>query len=138
MLCEGLQSKFIYNPKDVELLRCLRRYQKTYNLDVAPGTTTEVSLDQTWDLARSSTGFMGRNSKFQIPMRVAPEVHLYDAVGNKDKISLLDTTGAPVNNVSPASPGPLDIGHNGFRLYTSYTSVFSGLKYHYTADADFY
>ena len=69
-------SDFEFLPKDVNLRRCQRYFQKTYNLDTAPGTSTDVGVG--WNGGSSDTaGNVSYLPNFMTSMRTSPTVTGY-------------------------------------------------------------
>ena len=69
-------SDFEFLPFDVNLRRCQRYYQKTYNLDTAPGTSTDTGVQ--WTSGSSdSAGNVSYLPNFMTSMRASPTVTGY-------------------------------------------------------------
>ena len=69
-------SDFEFLPFDVNLRKCQRYFQKTYNLDTAPGTSTDVGVG--WTSGSSdSAGNVSYLPNFMTSMRTSPTVTGY-------------------------------------------------------------
>jgi len=96
-----------------ELMLCQRYYEKTYSVNVAPGTDTTDGLFMTTVLSTGVTNgsrwLLGHHPKFLVPKRVAPTVALYIVTGTANQINvsatprasiatLISTTGFTISN----------------------------------------
>lgn len=95
-----------------ELVRCQRYYEKSYNTDVAPGTST---ADGCWvgvNINGSDFYDFGR-CQFRVTKRASPTMFLWSTDGTSGQFRNLSSSSNSGN--SSAS----NIGHNGFRLSSS-------------------
>ena len=73
-------SDFEFLPFDVNLQRCQRYFEKTYNVDVAPGTTTDTGLQ--WLSGFSDSGSnISFISSLKVEKRASPTVTGYSRTG---------------------------------------------------------
>ena len=128
---EGSQpTSFEALPFGEALRDCQRYYEKSYNIDINPGTFTTKGL---LSLATNSSGAYttsGSSVMFRTTKRNSPTISFYDAVGNVGKISNYYNGGRVDNNSGQAV---LYSGCNNFSLYGS-NAV--GPTIHYVADSE--
>lgn len=112
-----------------ELALCQRYYEKSYNINIAPGTTGDPTDGLEYQISgASSGGYMGRSFVLQTSMRASPTFTTYDRAvpPNVGKVS----TNAG-SNITPT------IIVNGQRAVTVYVgSSASELTFHWTASAE--
>ena len=85
-------TDFEHLPYDVQLARCHRYYQKTYDYGTAVGASTTVSLvGSSGNAASTTTGYLSFIYWFR-DMRATPTVVTYDSVGASGKINRLRVT----------------------------------------------
>lgn len=109
---------------DVELLRCQRFWEQSYNLGTAPGTSTTTGAVAT--NANSTTGADWWGYRFAVRKRAAPTVTLYSSTGASGKVRDITT---PQDIAASA----VSIGEAGFSV--NLTPAIAFYKWHYTADA---
>lgn len=79
MLCDNaLARDWLPDPMQVELARCQRYFQKTYDTDAPPGTVTSNGAFQIYAPA-TGIGVCIMNWNFKTSMRVAPTVTSYSS-----------------------------------------------------------
>ena len=132
----SLSSNFETRPLATELALCQRTYEKSYNLDVPPGTLTSNgrTLDVTYG---TSTGDHYFSQKFNAIKRIAPSVAVY-RTSAANSINQLDVyVGVPY--VGLATVAYEQIGQSAFsaRWFNANPNAMSAISYHYTADADY-
>ncbi len=123
-------TEFEYRSIQDEIALCRRYYQKSYNIDVDPGTITNNSSNYlNVTNLNTSTHTVARSIKLNIQMRDTPTIVIYSASsGNSNKV---DVNGG---EVTPLVSG---IGINNFSVSGSGMSGSSAtLEFHYTADAE--
>ena len=115
-----------------ELALCQRYYQKSYNIDVAPGALTRIGGNGM--VAHATSSYMGFGFvTFQSSMRVAPTVTPY----NPDT----GLTTNPLRNYSASTNGTMvaaNIGVFGFSSNADNLSISTNQSaaYHWTASAE--
>lgn len=129
-----------YTPRGAaaELAHCQRYYEKSYNIDTAPGAVSSnvgISATNAADLAAAAMSIL-LNIPFQVRKRANPTITLYDFAGNSAKISELSTNASVVtSNVTP-STGTIHQSERGFSVLHDAAGVVGGLFVHWTADAE--
>ena len=98
-----------------ELAANQRYYEKTYNLDVAPGTSTGIGREL---LVSQGSAELDRSFRFKVRKRVAPAV-----------------VGHDVSNISGGFLAT-DISESGFSMNRGNGGNFQNSSFHYTADAE--
>ena len=127
-------SDFEFLPVDVNLNRCLRYYQKSYSLDVFPGTNTTNGLHTTDGSAGGlTTGYLYGDIDFKVAMRTAPTVTLYDKAGNSGVCARLNA-GVARTDSQNCSAG--DIIEKGFSLTSTGTANAGAIDVHFEAKAE--
>jgi len=125
-------SDFEFLPKDVNTTRCQRYYQKSYDLETAPGTATDSGV--AWN---GSSGDSGGNAAFLPPfkttMRAAPTVTGYARDGTSGQGSYF-RNGASGNGTLAAHM----YGQNSVSIYVGTGSAWSTstIAAHYTLSAE--
>lgn len=122
-----------FQPRDYpdELLRCLRYYQKSYSYATLPGTVVDAGAP-IWLQGAVSTGYHSGNVQLQSPMRTSSYTILYwDRAGNTSKITTLDSSAVPTQNVTPTA-GPGEVTEKGFRV--AHSGTIAGISFHYALD----
>ena len=124
-------TSFDYRPYGTELALCQRYYEKSYNIDVAPGTNTLGGVLITYVQLNASSctggGLMGR---FAVTKRVNPTVTAYTVSGTAGSIT--------DDNSGTSRTATVDlIGNAGFRIYCSTPAQAAlNLTGHFTASAE--
>jgi hypothetical protein len=118
-----------------ELILCQRYYEKSWNIDVAPGTNTINGLiTQSGTAASRTTGEIRTDVLFQVQKRIAPTVILYDHIGTINKITRGDY-GVSFNSGQTGSV--YSVGTRSFNTYSNSGSVYGSTHVlHFTADCE--
>jgi len=116
---------FQFEDVGTSLARCQRYYQKSYQANVAPSTSTDVGL-RTFFL--DGTAFR-THVMFLNRMRTSPTLTIYDSVGNSGKIRV-DAT----NNVT--FTGTRDVSESGFSCDQNIATSGQAARLHFTANAE--
>ena len=125
-------SDFEFLPRDVNTTRCQRYYQKSYDLDTAPGTATDSGVG--WN---GTSGDSGGNAAFLPPfkttMRAAPTVTGYARDGTSGQGSYF-RNGASGNGTLAAHM----YGQNSVSIYVGTGSAWSTstIAAHYVLSAE--
>ena len=150
----GQESKFEVVPKDEELKRCERYYQKSYASFDAPATDTQHGLIRVEDDTVGDGLQVFHN--FPVEMRHSPRVRLYSKVGTIDKVNgpvppdgTVTVTVGSYTDYPNAGPIrvlnlPDNVNASGFiqAQQTAAATDFQGelgsgkFAYHYVADAE--
>jgi hypothetical protein len=125
-------SDFEFLPVDVNLARCQRYYQKSYNIGTAPATSTNVGII-TFSFGANASNNLVRVSPILVSKRANPTIILFDSVGNSGKITYIADSGGETNNSTGSSAR---IGEKSFQCESDYASSKAGIVFHYTADAE--
>ena len=80
-------TPFEFRHFTTELQLCQRYYQKSYNIDVVPGTATTTGTSQNELQGSGTYTVMYQPTFFKTTMRASPTVTLYDDSGNAGKLS---------------------------------------------------
>jgi hypothetical protein len=77
----SVATPFERRPYGTELALCQRYYEKSYSINVAPGTNT--SLGSAWIMGSSNGGAdIGASVKFSVPKRAAPTMSFWTNAGS--------------------------------------------------------
>lgn len=129
-LCMG-DKVMPYQAKSVrdDLFECQAYFQKSYNMDVAPGTPTKAGAYQCHAL--STYSLYDKNVRFVRSMRTTPSVKIYSTSGAEGMVRERDFS---VDKA--AYPAPDHTGENGFVMVGNNSLVGNRIyEFHYTADA---
>jgi hypothetical protein len=130
-------SDFEYIPFDVQLQRCQRYYEKSYNYSVAPGTSSTYEGTHLAELLNEGTTTRIKilDSRFSVRKRTAPTMTFYTSDGGasgeiNNYSSGADKTISSIGNTSETSIG---------RYFTMTDAGASNETYEfqYEADAEF-
>ena len=150
----GQESKFEVVPKDEQLKRCERYYQKSYASFDAPATDTQHGLIRVEDDTVGDGLQLFHN--LPVEMRHSPRVRLYSKVGTIDKVNgpvppdgTATVTTGTYNDYPDAGPIRIlnttdNVNESGFvtAVQTAEATDFLGalgsgkFAYHYVADAE--
>jgi hypothetical protein len=114
-----------------ELALCQRYFEKSYNLEVAPGTASGSGRVE--EFRNQTTGItqLGHAS-FKVMKRANPLIAIYS-----DFNGALNQVTQDNGSAVAVLPGePTSIGHYGFRLRWTNGAGRFGCSFHYTADAE--
>jgi hypothetical protein len=122
-------------PAGEELALCQRRYRKSYDPDIAPGTATENgAVEFASAQAGSGTNYLRVCARYGGTMANSPTVTLYaPSTGVSAKIDHL-TTSDTLTETTPYI-GVVGSGVTGFYVKHSAASLY-GIAFHFTADAE--
>jgi len=119
-------SDFEFLPHDVNLQRCMRYYQKSYDYGTAVGTATFTSIIQI-SYGTAGTNQMGFPIKYPVTMRATPTLTVYDDAGNSGKLQRGGSNkGASV--IYGTAKGAL--------VYTNDSTSSVSMLFHYEANAE--
>lgn len=83
-------TPFEHRPIGMELSLCQRYYQKSYNIETAPGTATSTGTE--W-LTLPSSGRIATTTHYQTEMRDNATVKVYDWAGTIDRVRITSGNG---------------------------------------------
>ena len=125
-------SDFEFLPIDVNLTRCERYFEKSYNLNEAPGSVTDAGQRRDQGVSDSSSNqVMTRNWKTR--KRANPTQTFYDnATSGQVSYARNGASGSAVVQLWGKN------GENGMGAYNSIGAAWTPcfIQYHYTADAE--
>ena len=128
-------TPFEHRPYDMELARCQRYYQKSYEYATAVGTATDIGrLNMGGNNAGATTSYlMGPHILLNPEMRATPTMYGYDGAGNVNKITRLQLSQADAHNntISIVNQSP-----KGCTTFSASGTSRSGAGCHFTADAE--
>jgi hypothetical protein len=79
-------SDFEFLPWDVNLRRCLRYYEKSYNYETALGTATAIGcVFGSGSYASPTTSYINASTIYAVEKRASPTLTIYDFAGNSGK-----------------------------------------------------
>lgn len=126
-------STFQYLDIDVIVAKCQRYFEKTYNLDVAPGTVTSAG-EIDWGHTSVSTNNIksGTHCVFNTSKRVTPTMVFFSSnTGTSGKVYSVGAAG-------DVNPGDIIKGQNNtsFTAFTGVTTTNQRFNCHYTAESE--
>jgi hypothetical protein len=123
-------TPFEFEPFEATLRKCQRYYQKSYNPDVNPGTSTTVGLVGMFTQATQSYHFMPHRT-LAPNMRATPTVTVYSETGASGKIRNR-TDNADVNGAATF------VGATGLVAYVNNSSIAGGKEIgcHFVAEIE--
>ena len=99
-------TPFEFRPLTVELQLCQRYFYKTYNTDVAVGTSTSVGSVYCETLADGTLSRLKAfNPRLPVSMRATPTVTLYSQTGTADRINVYSNSGSTITISSVQNHG---------------------------------
>lgn len=120
-------TAYEFKPIDVEIAQCQRYYEKSYNIDVNPGTSTSVGID--YFILGTTAGNQGGKVNMSTTKRAAPTITTYTQGGTSGQLST-DNQGSVTANV-------LGQGMSGFSVYYQGGAASAGAIYfHWVADIE--
>jgi hypothetical protein len=117
-----------------ELANCQRYFEKSYNVDVVPGTNTSVGIIGPTGVQGATTGSeISATGFFRVTKRATPTMIYYDPVGNVGKCNRVQQGIANNNNSTIADNV---VGANIFSAYSASGATASAIMFHYTASVE--
>jgi len=127
-------SPFEYRQYGTELALCQRYFEKSYNIDVVPGTSTTVGIIAGSGVqGATGTGEVDAGASFKATKRATPTIAYWDQVGNSGKCTRVQL-GVTGNNNSTIADN--NIGASSFFSYSASGATASAIWFHYTATAE--
>lgn len=126
-------TEFEYiNPAD-QLARCQRYYQKSYSLEIAPGSNTDTGLANALQLPTNNTRLVITSGGLKVRMRATPTITTWSQDGTSANVSEYDasTTKIAISSI----PGPSDC-NVGRYLQLGGASINEFYVFHWAADAE--
>jgi hypothetical protein len=110
----SVATPFERRPYGTELALCQRYYEKSYNIDVAPGTVSDVGRVITRNVTADTFGFPSVKVDFKVTKRATPTVVRYSTNdGASGNIYITSPAGNSTSNMVN------DISMSGFNFYTT-------------------
>ena len=128
-------SDFEFLPVDVNLDRCQRYYQKSYNYSDAPGTATADGMTNPAGNTASgtSTGQCINTTALLKEMRAAPTIVNYDAAGTSGKVYGIRYG---INEYNGENGASFRVGSKYFSMQRASGTSIITFSFHYTASAE--
>jgi len=128
-------TPFEHRPYDMEMHRCQRYYEKSYNDGTAVGTaSTGHSQGTQGSVGGVTTGAVGSYINFTVEKRTTPTIVTYDSAGNSGKVDRVQFGTATVSNFTS---NVFEAGAKGFIAYSASGSKSAhSVRTHYTADSE--
>ena len=116
------------------LQRCLRYFEKTYEVGTAPGTATGTGIIRSGgNQGGRTSGRMGDSTTYVVGKRSAPTVVFYDSGGNAGVMSRVDQgSGSGTSQNATLANG----SSKSFEVTSTGTYTGDVMNYHFTADAE--
>lgn len=111
---------------------CQRTYEKSYDLDTAPGATDTLAGIYNHIGSPASATSMGIVPSFKVPKLAVPTITVYDMVGNARKLSSWNGS-TQTNNITATAD---QVTTTKFRVLAGVASGNYELFGHYTAECD--
>jgi len=116
------------------LQRCLRYFEKTYEVGTAPGTATGTGIIRSGgNQGGRTSGRMGDSTTYVVGKRAAPTVVFFDSSGNSGVMSRVDQGSSSSTNQNATLANG---SSKSFEVTSTGTSTGDVMNYHFTADAE--
>ena len=127
-------SDFEFLPHDVNIDRCYRYYQKSFEYGTSVGTSTQVGFRSTsGHQGGTSTGYIEGDIQFNKIMRASPTLTLYDHAGNSGKCARLATGVARYTNENISTS---NLSPRGVHIYSTSGTAAGIIQVHFVAEAE--
>jgi hypothetical protein len=122
-------TTFEQRPYSVELAMCQRYYEKSYSIDVAPGTASVNTYHKSliYDAARSTSPQI----QFCVPKRAIPTITSYTYAGASGSFTEWDGGGGFINRTPT-----VNAMQNGFNYTSAGMTVGYNIVYNWTASSE--
>ncbi len=127
-------SAWVSRPIQQELALCQRYYEKSYDLDTAPGTATSVGrIINTSGANLTGANQMFMNTQYKVTKRSSTlTLTVRDQSTNSGKVTGITAAGGTADNIAYAGA---ETHSNGFNVWLANTA-YAGMCYQFTADAE--
>ena len=116
------------------LQRCLRYFEKTYEIGTAPGTATGTGIIRSGgNQGGRTSGRMGDSTTYVVGKRAAPTVVFFDSGGNSGVMSRLDQGSSSATNKNATLANGCS---KSFEVTSTGDSTGDCMNYHFTAEAE--
>lgn len=128
---EALPSSFETRPIALELMLCQRYFEKSYDLNVAPGTASAEGCVISY--AMNGATVAAPIVSYKVPKRAVPTLTFYSLSGAAGKTTLDSSS-----DIAGPSGSAYARGLSGFEMFWSSNSLTTNrnIYQHYTADAE--
>lgn len=130
------EPEFVLAGRDIfeELQLCQRYYEKSYNLDVAPGTAViEGSVCTVNGAGTGGASIMHISTEFKTRKRANPLADIYDTNGTINTVTQLTNGNTATNG---ASIHGTVLSENGLTVRANCATSNVGFRYHFAASAE--
>ena len=125
-------TPFEHRPIGTELALCQRYYEKSHEIDDAPGTLTTDSAVFFRSIAQNTT-YLAITDSMRVEKRASPTIVVYDINGNSGKICINDSITDPCN-ISTFSVS--SYGKNIRLIYDYGSKSINGMSFNWVATAE--
>jgi hypothetical protein len=128
-------TEFERRPYGTELALCQRYFQKTYDVETAQATATNLGMVY---VGSTTTGLYGQAGvQYASNMRSIPSIRYWDGAGNENKCSYIANNSASTSFVANTnlSAAPYNISTRGFLVGANVVAN-SASYIHYTANSE--
>lgn len=127
-------SQFIPRSFEADLAACYRHYEKSYDLDKAPGDTGTSGRYITYNGNLTGTAEVNALVFLKVRKRIsANTITTYDMAGTSGKYANVTTAGGGITN--GATPGATNASESSFAFTTDNSTSKYGCAFHWTVDA---
>lgn len=137
VMISGSFHRFIPRARGIELSALQRFYNKSYSIDIAPGTVTLARQSVFLHVTQDSSADMGHDRVFQSEMRTVPTLQIFTPDGSPNLVNF--TGESPLFSTNTANFSTVE-SETSFSLQAQ-IFIFGlnaiSLVYHYTADAEY-
>ena len=118
-----------------ELSLCQRYFEKSYDINVAPGTITQIGAKySSGSVGGLTTSYINDSFQYKVTKRAIPStVIIYDLSGNANKVNR-EYYG--VSSTANQNATLSYTGTNGISLYSNGTASAGSISYQYTVDSE--
>lgn len=127
-------TAFDMRPPEVELALCQRYYEKSYAINVAPGSAfTNALSGMQWGFSGIAGQQVSMSGVFKATKRTAPAFTVYDASGTAGRVSYLNSAawaqGGVITGYNPDVMG-------WWGVFNNLAATITRLEFMWTADAE--
>jgi hypothetical protein len=135
----SVPTPFELRPFDDELRLCRRYYEKSYQLDIAPGANTATCIiisSQGFTRGSGGTYFGESTYPYKVSKRATPTVTLYAQNGTANAFYDASTGNTITGGVMTAVQNTENVGITSLTTISSAVSAGDVIYYHFVADAE--
>src|SRR3990167_3035888 len=131
----SMEPEWMATPQSYDLVLCQHFYEKSYELAVAPGTSTLNGWTVIFANATAGTEIGNIPTKYKVTKRIGSTPSYWDAVGNASRISEIASCGGRTDNITP-SIGVLRSVEGGFEMGHDPAGNILGFGYQWSVDSE--